>query len=522
MEFDVNLQRLTVLDENEGSPDEPYLMILRIKVDGSTVSVLGGRAGAEVTARGGHGSLGSSSDDMEKGESVSIPAALGRWRGQLDLIDGLPRSLAESSTLVAVAVVALEEDATKSSAVVAGREALEKAVRTELDRALTGALATLTAVDVGALENQIEKTARTAVADAVESATVSAFSFMPIGSLLDVGGMVDPDDYVGFRLAGPFTFASLRNVAAGSIPIRLTMRRSGEGRYRVTGQVSGRLVEVAEVDVTSRSVGRLDVMGRGEDRRIYHSHWDGTAWSQWSAIGQGIFLAGPAVTHRGDRLDVFGQGDDRRIYHASWNGNGWSGWSPIGEGTFLSGPAAAARGSSVLDVFGRGDDRRIYHASWNGQVWSSWGPVGDGLFTSAPAVCARGRSGLDVFARGDDRRIYHSHWNRREWTGWAAIGDGTFTSAPAAASWGSSRLDVFARGDDRRMYHTTWNGGWTGWVADTDASGGVFTSSPGATSAQADRLDVVALGDDRRIYHNAWLGNQWSGWLPDTPAGSFL
>src|SRR5437763_17191014 len=110
----VELDTLKVITENEGSPDEPYLWVVYITVDGTTINVanLAG-SGARIHApSGSHGDLGSASDDMEAGDHVDIPDAIGRFDTSL-ITDAV---IGPTLSSVTVAVVALEEDATKDSA----------------------------------------------------------------------------------------------------------------------------------------------------------------------------------------------------------------------------------------------------------------------------------------------------------------------------------------------------------------------------------------------------------------------
>ncbi|CAH1386987.1 hypothetical protein [Candidatus Nitrotoga sp. M5] len=280
-------------------------------------------------------------------------------------------------------------------------------------------------------------------------------------------------------------------------------------------------VPVERPSIYVRKLGRLDVVGRGKDDRFYISTWSGSNWSNWSAIGAGSFLSGPAVGQPGsprsaqDQLSVIGLGKDRHFYQADWNSSKWSGWSKVNDGIFIDGPALISGSSSML--FGRGKDRRVYFSTRKSGSWSKWTAIGNGTFTSAPAAVKLSGTTINVFARGDDRGIYHS-WslNGKKWSNWTRIGVGTFKSAPATVSWSHDRLDVFAIGDDSKMWQATWTpNGWQTWFSLDGV--GEFISAPAAVSAQKNQIDLIAVGKDHKIYHNAWLGNRWSGWLQDTP-----
>src|SRR5215468_60444 len=91
----IQLDKLTIVEQNESSHDEPYLWVAFIKADGSTVRLLN-LPHASVTihsATGSHGNLGSAGDEMSKGDSVAIPKELGRWRTPMLSIPDAPTGL---------------------------------------------------------------------------------------------------------------------------------------------------------------------------------------------------------------------------------------------------------------------------------------------------------------------------------------------------------------------------------------------------------------------------------------------
>jgi hypothetical protein len=273
--------------------------------------------------------------------------------------------------------------------------------------------------------------------------------------------------------------------------------------------------------------GHLHVFARGDDRNIWHSYFNGSAWNGWRAdLGPGTLSSGPAAvaTAGGSHIHVFARGDDRNIWHSFWNGSVWSGWrDDLGKGTLTSGPAVVQAGASGshLHVFARGDDRNIWHSFWNGSLWSGWhADLGKGTLSSGPAaVATAGGSHVHVFARGDDRNIWHSFWNGSVWSGWRDdLGKGTLTSGPAAVLTGAD-LHVFARGDDRGVWHSYWNGSvWSGWRS--NVASGTFMSGPGVV-ATASAIHSFAQGDDRKLWHSVWDGQHWSFWTPDLGGGTF-
>src|SRR5262249_6641343 len=174
MDVTLDLEKFRVVQKNEESADEPYLWTIFIKADGSTIS-LANPASSKAAYRappGSHGDLGPGSDNMETNDLVSVPSSIGHWQTKLRTVDGAPSPLPENLSIVAAVVVGLEEDATSDSAAEAGRVALVEAIRTEVDKAIRA----------GVTPNveEITDKAKNAVRDAIKSASMSVFSFMPI------------------------------------------------------------------------------------------------------------------------------------------------------------------------------------------------------------------------------------------------------------------------------------------------------------------------------------------------------
>jgi hypothetical protein len=130
-----------------------------------------------------------------------------------------------------------------------------------------------------------------------------------------------------------------------------------------------------------------------------------------------------------------------------------------------------------------------------------------------------------VIGVGLDRRSYHGRRVGGDWQ-WSDMGAGTLSSAVAVIAGPGGRLDAFARGDDRNIYHAVYVGGqWTDWVDDVDAGPAkraTILSAPAAISRSPGTFDLFAIGDDRRIFHTYYNGTTWTGWMRDTPDGTFL
>ena len=155
------------------------------------------------------------------------------------------------------------------------------------------------------------------------------------------------------------------------MPFKRTLSGQGEGRYVISGRI--RRVDHPAAVAASRKRGAELVVGR-EDARGFFVKKGTKSGGFENVYPPGTFTSGPAICSRRGRVDVFGRGDDRRIYQAWKIGSGsWVGWEPMGIGTFRSGPAAVARAGGRIDLFAVGDNDHIWRRQYSG-IWSNWGP----------------------------------------------------------------------------------------------------------------------------------------------------
>ena len=177
-------------------------------------------------------------------------------------------------------------------------------------------------------------------------------------------------------------------------------------------------------DVASNGDGRLEVVGRGLDRAIWHI-WQQKPngdWDRWSSL-DGRLRNAPTITrHANGTLEVYATGDDSRAWHV-WQqpgtANGWSGWSGFGGATVPADARYAAAvnpaGGVSLFVRGTGGDLRDRHPIARAPWWSDWGSLG-GATIGDPAVVRRANGKLSLFARGTGRNLVHryqgddGHW----------------------------------------------------------------------------------------------------------------
>ena len=461
----VKLKDVHCFDEGDGPGSaEPYLWTVFFKIDGDTAKVnsalkLEGTA-TVVGSPGNHGNL--PNHDVDEGETVAIPAAIGEFNTTLKPIPLETPILGKDSVGGAIGCIAvlMEEDGTPNSAVAKGHNALNSAVQSELNRLIS----TLGVTQQEPSDQDI-KDIEAKVGNAVENAIredVSVWDWL--------GAFGNMDDKIG-SVVFKFSHSQLEN--GGSSGLELKKRWKSEGDWELRGRIQAS---------------------------------KGSSWSGWEDLG-GILTSAPAVASwSANRLDCFVRGQDMAMWHKWWDGNQWSGWEDLG-GVITSAPAAVSWGTNRIDCFAKGRDRAMWHKWWDGSSWKGWENLG-GVLTSAPAVSSWSANRLDCFVRGQDSHLWHKWWDGNRWSGWEDLG-GELKSAPAAVSWGANRIDVFVRGMDDAMWHKWWDGNqWRGW----ESLGGVLTSAPAVSSWSANRLDCFVKGGDDSLWHKWWDGNQWSHW----------
>lgn len=226
----------------------------------------------------------------------------------------------------------------------------------------------------------------------------------------------------------------------------------------------------------------------------------------WTSVG-GIATSAPAIASWGaNRLDAFARGTDKALWHSAWNGTAWSAWESLG-GVVVSDPAAVSQTANSIDVFVRGADNAVWHRSWNGSAWTAWESLG-GVVTSSVTAASWAPGRLDIVVRGQDSALWHRYWNGSAWGGWDSPG-GIATSAPGAVSSTPNRLDIFVRGTDNALWQKAWNGSaWTAWTS----GGGNAFSAPAVSSCAAGHLDTFVIGVDGALWHRGFNGTSWGAW----------
>ncbi|KAE9989465.1 hypothetical protein Vi05172_g2948 [Venturia inaequalis] len=263
----------------------------------------------------------------------------------------------------------------------------------------------------------------------------------------------------------------------------------------------------------SHTVGTYDVFAVGSDGQAYHKWFNkklGPSTLEWEAQG-GKFAGDLAVTSRAPgKFDIVGRGQDRVVYHKEWTGKGYvpgtTTWTPIG-GVFKTDPTVTSRTKNYLDIFTVGENGEAYYKAQENGVWlpsqKNWSSMGGNFISKLTAVSSCSTC-LEVFGVGPDGAAYHKWWNGKVWSpsisgnDWAPLG-GNFATDLVAVSKAPGKVDVFGVGVDKHAYVKTFNG--TVWSADWQLLAGNFNSAVDAVSSADNRVEVFGVGEKKAMLH---------------------
>lgn len=286
------------------------------------------------------------------------------------------------------------------------------------------------------------------------------------------------------------------------------LRQTGAPPWSPTGwyndQLSGELT--SNPDIASWGSGRLDMVTRGTDMRLWHRFYQPeTGWSVWERVPGAYpnLASGPSiVSWGGGRLDVVAaSASDQSIEHWWWGG-GWF-YDNLG-GTAYSGtdPDISSGQSGRLDVYIKGTDSALWHKWWYGTGWSGWERIG-GSIASGPGAVSWGPGRYDVVARAPNNTLEHWWWTAGAW--YHDNLGGELASGPDMASPEPGRLDVFSARSNSALgiWSKTFRNG-SGW-GDWEHIGAPITGGPGAVAWGPNRIDVVASkGPTGGVAHYWW------------------
>jgi hypothetical protein len=280
--------------------------------------------------------------------------------------------------------------------------------------------------------------------------------------------------------------------------------------------VTGRLVVCQNMD------GRLELFGRGPDRRLGHSwqmHDEHVGeWAPWEPLGPQI-VGNPAVTrNRMGRLEAFAIDDQGTLGHA-WQQavGGWSAWHPLAA-EMVGTPAVIAGAQGLLvvlaiDARGRLGSVRQAEVGPAALAWSGWRALAEA--TIGPPAAGRNLDGhLNALVRSPDRRLGNLWQSGGGWSDWNDLGM-RLEGEPVVASNIDGRLEVFGRGPDGMLDHLwqTEPNGVNGW-SEPEAVGPRIDGDPAVVMNSRGELDVYAVDAGGRLGH-VWqhrTGESTLGW----------
>jgi hypothetical protein len=230
----VSLDRLTVVQPVHGGGDQPYLMILFIKVDGDSVdtSPPATQSHVAVISREGQRAHGLREDlttrsDVKAGEAVNIPTNIARFDSIVKTIRGLDPAadVTLDNTSVTLMVIAFAHNATVDEAIEAMRLAIIASVQSQLDQIVQQALSTFSAPSFN--QDDFEAAVTAAATQAVIKNTPIILAPTLLFHDVAVGSFFQT-----------FSFRQLRSIgqAGKSLDFQLSTKDK-PGSYRITGTI---------------------------------------------------------------------------------------------------------------------------------------------------------------------------------------------------------------------------------------------------------------------------------------------
>ncbi|MFJ5862618.1 hypothetical protein ACIQCM_14460 [Pseudarthrobacter sp. NPDC092439] len=255
------LQELHCHDEGDGLGNaEPYIWTVFFKVDGDNFAVEAGSgligSPTIVSSSGSHGNLGDT--DVDAGDDVPVPDAVGRWSTKLKPIpinDAVLRSLLGADDVPAIAgvvVSVMEEDGWPDSLADTGYAAFVDAVHLAVVKVAASFQRALAAPTPQQIKDQIEVVKESA-ASSVRAAVKNAMSGW---QLIWYGTFGNNDDSVGTE-AFTTTTDELVDTPAINFSRRWSGDESGDGDWELRGVFRG----FPQVDCSLESLFAVNAAG---------------------------------------------------------------------------------------------------------------------------------------------------------------------------------------------------------------------------------------------------------------------
>ena len=269
----------------------------------------------------------------------------------------------------------------------------------------------------------------------------------------------------------------------------------------------------------------LDVVGRGEDGKLYHTRkisgqWGTSAALPFTSLHPSTHIqTDPALAASGpDRLDLVVIEDKPttgNLLYAAWRDGAWSvaRTSVIGA---QQKPALVATAPGQLEVILTGTNGQLWHVRrLNGQ-WldphqiEMKAPAPQPPLRDPVAVQSENRIVL-LFV--DSRGLLYAmafYLDGGVWGQPFLLTQDSVSFAPAVASCGDGRIDVVYAGNGQHPFHVALNAGSVTSpyisVGNRTAIDGTLSASPALTCSGFQRLELIGRGTDNVLYHRHFVG----------------
>jgi hypothetical protein len=213
--------------------------------------------------------------------------------------------------------------------------------------------------------------------------------------------------------------------------------------------------------------------GPGGDDHTYYSTFDGTYWSPYNRVSNGVSTVAPSlVVFRGTLWAAMrGHGDTQQIWFAGFDGNSWSDFRGTGRNTSINGSLAIFRGIVYLAFNGMRGNEGIYYTTFDGAAWPDPKQVPNPVASNAQPSLATWSDNsnqgqklvLAYKGNGDDETLWYTTYDGAVWTPQQPIPHAFSTDGPALVFFRGLIYAVW-RGpsNDESMRFSTFNGTyWT-------------------------------------------------------------
>ena len=419
----VSLDQFSIVQDNEGSLDEPYIWPIFIRLDGRILNEPQGSAVLPMFApKTGHGNIHHVNDRVA--DAISFT-----WESDLE-----PGGMAVNPAIwragcfVIVAIAFLEQDASTDSDALASHDAAMAELQKQGNKALQKALVLMNYPSNLTIDEDAMKLAIMLRMFPKKFGETLAEGFLPFASIvlnfINIASLADPDDYVGEGYSDKYHLGKLIGYNPHGFDFQIDSDNQGAGKYRVNGTIRRSDTDEVPILAVTRSGGnnlRLYTRSIEDNFTLFTSADFGQSFTDNGRFTAGSFLSGPGAcsSPNGIHQHLVGMGLDNHFWIAGQNHPkaGFSGLRQLADGVFKSAPAVCATADGKwVHIIGRGTDDRYWHGFSNdsGATVQGWWPIGEGTFRSTPAaVITPDGSRLMVFGLGLDNNLWwafsHDH-----------------------------------------------------------------------------------------------------------------